>query len=75
MGMFFKDIKTMEDLFLHQLEDIYYAENQIIKSLPKMIDLATNQFNKIDPERANEPHVLAVGRELKRACVELTRKR
>jgi ferritin-like metal-binding protein YciE len=43
MGIFFKDIETMEDLFLHQLEDIYYAENQIIKSLPKMIDLATNR--------------------------------
>jgi Uncharacterized protein conserved in bacteria len=43
MGILFKDIETMEDLFLHQLEDIYYAENQIIKSLPKMIDLATNR--------------------------------
>ena len=26
MGIFTKDIKTMDDLFLHQLEDIYYAE-------------------------------------------------
>jgi ferritin-like metal-binding protein YciE len=43
MGLLFKDIQTMEDLFLHQLEDIYYAEKQIIKSLPKMIDLATNR--------------------------------
>jgi ferritin-like metal-binding protein YciE len=43
MGILFKDIKTMEDLFLHQLQDIYYAEKQIIKSLPKMIDLATNR--------------------------------
>jgi len=43
MGILFKDIETMEDLFLHQLEDIYYAENRIIKSLPKMIDLATNR--------------------------------
>ena len=43
MGLFTKDIKTMEDLFLHGLHDIYYAENQIAKSLPKMIDLATNR--------------------------------
>jgi ferritin-like metal-binding protein YciE len=43
MGIFFKEIKTMDDLFLHQLQDIYYAEKQIIKSLPKMIDLATNR--------------------------------
>lgn len=42
MGIFSKDIKTMEDLFLHQLQDIYYAEQQITKSLPKMIDKATN---------------------------------
>ena len=43
MGLFTKDIKTMEDLFVHGLHDIYYAENQIAKALPKMIDLATNR--------------------------------
>lgn len=43
MGIFTKDIKTMDDLFLHGLQDIYYAENQITKALPKMIDLATNR--------------------------------
>lgn len=41
MGMFTKDIKTFEDLFLHQLQDVYYAENQITKALPKMITKAT----------------------------------
>ncbi len=40
MGLFTKDIKTMEDLFLHQMRDIYYAEKQITKALPKMIDQA-----------------------------------
>jgi ferritin-like metal-binding protein YciE len=43
MGIFTKDIKTMEDLFLHGLQDIYYAEQQITKALPKMIDKATNR--------------------------------
>jgi ferritin-like metal-binding protein YciE len=43
MGLFSKDIKTMEDLFVHGLQDIYYAENQITKALPKMIDMATNR--------------------------------
>src|SRR5688500_11908220 len=43
MGLFTKDIKTMEDLFLHGLQDIYYAEHQITKALPKMIDMATNR--------------------------------
>ena len=43
MGLFSKDIATMDDLFLHGLKDIFYAENQIVKALPKMIDKATNR--------------------------------
>ena len=43
MGLFTKDIATMDDLLLHGLKDIYYAENQIIKSLPKLIEKATNR--------------------------------
>jgi ferritin-like metal-binding protein YciE len=43
MGLFTKDIKTMDDLLLHTLQDVYYAENQIIKSLPKLIEKATNR--------------------------------
>jgi ferritin-like metal-binding protein YciE len=43
MGLFTKDITSMEDLFLHGLKDIYYAENQIVKSLPTMIEKATNR--------------------------------
>ena len=43
MGFFSKDIKTMDDLLLHGLHDIYYAEQQITKALPKMIDKATNR--------------------------------
>ena len=42
MGLFTKDIKTMDDLFVHQLQDIYYAEKQITKALPKMIAKATD---------------------------------
>ena len=43
MGLFTKDIKTMNDLFVHQLQDIYYAEQQIVKALPKMADKATDK--------------------------------
>jgi ferritin-like metal-binding protein YciE len=43
MGLFTKDIETMDDLLLHGLKDIYYAENQIVKSLPKLIEKATNR--------------------------------
>lgn len=42
MGLFTADIKTLDDLFVHTLQDIYYAENQITKSLPKMISKATD---------------------------------
>jgi ferritin-like metal-binding protein YciE len=37
MGLLTKPIKTLDDLFVHTLQDIYYAEQQIIKALPKMI--------------------------------------
>jgi ferritin-like metal-binding protein YciE len=42
MGLFSTDIKTMDDLFVHTLQDIYYAENQITKALPQMIQKATD---------------------------------
>ena len=42
MGLFTASIKTLDDLFVHTLQDIYYAENQITKALPKMISLATD---------------------------------
>jgi ferritin-like metal-binding protein YciE len=31
MGFFSKDIKTMDELFVHTLRDIYYAEKQIVQ--------------------------------------------
>lgn len=33
--------KTLDDLFLDTLKDIYYAEKQIVKTLPKMAKAAT----------------------------------
>jgi ferritin-like metal-binding protein YciE len=42
MGLFTKDIQTLDDLFVHQLRDIYYAEKQIVQSLPDMIEKATD---------------------------------
>ncbi|MDI6026931.1 ferritin-like domain-containing protein [Corticibacterium sp. UT-5YL-CI-8] len=42
MGFFSKDIKTLDDLFVHTLRDIYYAEKQIEKTLPTMVEKATN---------------------------------
>jgi len=40
MGFFSRDIKTMDDLFVHTLCDIYYAERQILSALPEMVEKA-----------------------------------
>jgi ferritin-like metal-binding protein YciE len=42
MGLFSKDIKKFDDLFVHTLRDIYYAEKQITQALPEMIKKATD---------------------------------
>lgn len=47
MGLFSKDIKSLDDLFVHTLQDIYYAEKKILKALPDMID------------KANDPELVA----------------
>jgi ferritin-like metal-binding protein YciE len=36
-------MNTLQDLFLDQLADIYYAENQLVKALPKMVKAATHE--------------------------------
>ncbi len=35
-------MKTLMELFVHELKDIYNAENQILRALPKMIKKATS---------------------------------
>ena len=42
MGLFSKPIKTLDDLFVHTLQDIYYAEQQIVKNLPTMVEKASS---------------------------------
>jgi ferritin-like metal-binding protein YciE len=42
MGWFTSDIDTFDELFVHTLQDIYYAEHQIQKSLPDMIEKASD---------------------------------
>ena len=42
MGWFSDDIETFEHLFVHTLQDIYYAERQIEKALPDMIAKASD---------------------------------
>ncbi len=42
MGLFSRDVLTMDDLFVHALRDIYYAENRNLKLLPGMVDKASD---------------------------------
>jgi ferritin-like metal-binding protein YciE len=37
-----KQLKSLDDLLVHELQDIYHAEGQITKALPKMIKAATH---------------------------------
>ncbi len=43
MGWFSPDIATMDDLFVHALQDMYYAERQIEKTLPDMVQKASDR--------------------------------
>jgi ferritin-like metal-binding protein YciE len=42
MGFLSADIETMDDLFVHTLRAMYYAEQQILQSLPAMAEKAAN---------------------------------
>ncbi|MBA2434328.1 MAG: ferritin-like domain-containing protein [Chthoniobacterales bacterium] len=35
-------LETLKDLYIHELKDLYSAENQIIKALPKMVKAASH---------------------------------
>lgn len=50
MGLFSESLENFDDLFTHQLEDVYDAEQQLLDALPKMADASTasdlkNAFN------------------------------
>src|ERR1700757_316079 len=36
-------LETLEDLYIHELKDLYSAEKQLIRALPKMAKAAKNQ--------------------------------
>jgi ferritin-like metal-binding protein YciE len=60
MGLFTRDIATMDDLFVHQLRDLYYAENALLGALPRMAEKATSpQLRQgfLDHCRETENHV------------------
>jgi ferritin-like metal-binding protein YciE len=63
MGLLTKPIKTLDDLFVHTLQDIYYAEQQITKALPKMIDKVSDPQLK----QAFQSHLGQTKNQIKRA--------
>jgi ferritin-like metal-binding protein YciE len=53
-------IKSLRDLFIHQLRDLFSAEKQLVKALPKFAKAATNEELKETFEehlRKTEEHV------------------
>jgi len=62
MGLFTKDIKTMNDLFVHRLKDIYYAEKRIVGALPIMIEKTTSH----ELRQAFEKHLIETKNHVKR---------
>ena len=73
MGIFSKDIETLDDLFVHQLRDVYYAEKQLVKALPKMAEKATSPLLKqafLSHLRETEGHVSRVEQVFKMHGVE-----
>jgi ferritin-like metal-binding protein YciE len=41
-GSFIMKIENLEDLFLEQIEDLYDAEQRLVKALPKMAEASTS---------------------------------
>jgi ferritin-like metal-binding protein YciE len=50
-------LSSLDDLLVHELQDIYHAEGQILKALPRMAKAATNP----DLKRAFEAHRVQTG--------------
>jgi ferritin-like metal-binding protein YciE len=54
------ELQTLKDLYIHELKDLYSAENQLLKALPKMAKAAANsQLSKgfTDHLAQTEEHV------------------
>ncbi len=55
-------VKTLNDLFLETLKDLYYVENKLVKTLPKMAEKATSGELK----QAIEDHLVETETHVKR---------
>jgi ferritin-like metal-binding protein YciE len=67
------EMETLRDLYVEELKDLYSAENQILKALPRMIKAATHPKLKkafTKHEKQTRQHV----KRLERICKELGEK-
>lgn len=63
MGLFMsEEFNSLEDLFVHELKDLYDAENQLIDALPRMADKSTNPALK----RAFQNHLTQTEKHVQR---------
>src|SRR5258708_6391114 len=69
-GEFTMKLKSLQDLLVEQLKDLYSAENQLVKALPKMAKAASNPDLKAGFEEHLEQTRGQVTR-LERICEQL----
>lgn len=62
MGLLYENFETLEDLFLHELEDIYDAENRLTKTLPQMAAVSNSPLLR----QAFEEHAAETENHVKR---------
>lgn len=62
MKMYTHRVENLDGLFVHGLRDIFYTEQRIAKTLPRMISKATNW----DLKQALETHLLETSRQIRR---------
>ena len=60
MGIFSEEFQSLEDVFKHELKDLYDAEHRMLEALPQMAEKASNSSLKQafeDHLRQTEKHV------------------
>jgi ferritin-like metal-binding protein YciE len=62
MGLFSEKLNTFDDLFTHQLQDLYDAEHQLLDALPLMADSAQSS----DLKNAFNTHLMETRGHVKR---------
>jgi ferritin-like metal-binding protein YciE len=67
------EMETLRDLYVEELKDLYSAENQILKALPRMIKSSTHPKLK-KAFTKHEKHTRQHAKRLERICKELGEK-